>query len=66
MNMYTYEVLTPALGGWSDEIDVKASTQQGADKLARDKADEMYGEDAVLTLIEPGGSGGIVQILKFV
>lgn len=66
MNMYTYEVATIEMGGWCDEIDVKATSQREADRLARIEADEMYGEDAVLTPIEPGGSGGLVQILKFV
>lgn len=65
--MYTYEVRTEEMGAeFCDEIDVLAGSRAEADQLARAEADDLYGDDSTLTLVEAGGSGGFVQILKIV
>lgn len=66
MNLYTYLVrnslMGPAFEGdndWGDEIDVRADDRNAADYLARLVANDLYGTDSVLELINSGGSGGL-------
>lgn len=48
-----------------DELDVRASSQDEAHRLARAEANDLYGEDSVLFTLPPGGSAGLVQISQF-
>jgi len=59
MNTYTFFV---QFNDYEDleEIDVKASSPTEALRLAKTKADSLYGPDVTLEMTVPGGTGGLV------
>ena len=64
MSFHTFLVRTKASPDTPDELDVRAETEAEAWALARAEADDLYGVDSTLELIEAGGSGGLFTWLS--